>query len=181
MTLLPIIIAPDPRLKVVTAPVARVDDEARRLMDDMLETMYAADGIGLAAPQVGDTRRIIVVDVRRDEAGGEGGEEMRAPIRMANPELVWISDDDELHEEGCLSLPQHFADVSRPESVRVRYLDENNELREIEADGILATCVQHEMDHLDGILFVDHVSALKRNMILRKLQKSKKLTEAKTA
>ena len=179
MSLLPIIIAPDPRLKVVTAPVTRIDDEVRRLMDDMLETMYAADGIGLAAPQVGDTRRIIVVDVRRDEGGDENDKEARAPIRMANPELVWISDDDGLHEEGCLSLPRHFADVRRPESVRVRYLDENNELREIAADGVLATCVQHEMDHLDGILFVDHVSALKRNMILRKLQKSKKQAEAK--
>ncbi len=181
MSLLPIIIAPDPRLKIVTTPVAQVDDEVRRLMDDMLETMYAADGIGLAAPQVGDTRRIIVVDVRRDEVGEEEGEGEGAPIRMANPKLIWISDDDELHEEGCLSLPQHFAEVRRPESVRIRYLDENNELREIEADGILATCVQHEMDHLDGILFVDHVSALKRNMILRKLQKSKKLAEAKIA
>ncbi len=179
MTMLPIIIAPDPRLKIVATPVARVDDQVRRLMDDMLETMYAADGIGLAAPQVGETRRIIVVDVRRDELGDEDGDGEREPIRMANPELIWISDDDELHEEGCLSLPQHFAEVRRPEAVRIRYLDENNELKEIEADGILATCVQHEMDHLDGILFVDHVSALKRDMILRKLQKSKKQTEAK--
>jgi len=141
--------------------------------------MYAADGIGLAAPQVGDTRRIIVVDVRRDVLGDEAGDSNLAPICMANPELIWISEDGELHEEGCLSLPQHFSEVHRPTAIRVLYLDKNNELQKIEAGGILATCVQHEVDHLNGVLFVDHVSSLKRNMILRKLQKSKKQAEAK--
>jgi len=167
MAILPIVIAPDPRLKVKTKPVDGVDDAVRGLMDDMLETMYAAPGIGLAAPQVGETCRIIVIDVSHED-------DERAPMCMANPELIWVSDEDQTHEEGCLSLPEHFADVVRPESVRVRYIDRDNKTRELEADELLATCIQHEIDHLDGILFVDHVSALKRNMILRKLIKSKK-------
>jgi len=171
MALLPIIIAPDPRLKIKTKPVERVDAACRQLMDDMLESMYAADGIGLAAPQVGDDRSVIVVDCAR-------AEEDPAPIKMANPEIIEVSDEDRHHEEGCLSLPEHFAEVVRPESIRVRYIDENNELREMDADGILATCIQHEMDHLEGILFVDHISSLKRNMILRKLKKTKKQTAA---
>jgi len=167
MAKLDIIIAPDPRLKVKCAPVAKVDAATRKVMDDMLETMYAAPGIGLAAPQVSVARRIIVVDVARQ---GEPPQ----PYRMANPEIVWVSDDDIAYNEGCLSLPEHYADVTRPRAVRVRYLDHENEIRELEAEGLLATCVQHEMDHLDGILFVDHISALKRNMILRKLVKAKK-------
>lgn len=167
MALLPIIIAPDPRLKIKTKPVDKVDASTRQLMDDMLETMYAADGIGLAAPQIGDKRSVIVVDCSGKDADPQ-------PIKMANPEILEVSPQDLIHEEGCLSLPEHFAEVTRPDSIRVRYLDENNELREIDADGILAVCIQHEMDHLDGILFVDHVSALKRNMILRKLKKTKK-------
>ncbi|HTO83885.1 MAG TPA: peptide deformylase [Methylomirabilota bacterium] len=167
MAKLDIIIAPDPRLKVTCAPVAKVDASIRKLMDDMLETMYAAPGIGLAAPQVGVAKRIIVVDVARQD-------EPPQPYRMANPEIVWVSEDDIAYNEGCLSLPEHYADVTRPRAVRVRYLDHENEIRELEAEGLLATCVQHEMDHLDGILFVDHISALKRNMILRKLVKAKK-------
>lgn len=167
MAKLDIIIAPDPRLKIKCAPVARVDASIRRLMDDMLETMYAAPGIGLAAPQVGAPKRIIVVD-----AALKG--QPPQPHRMANPEIVWVSDEDAVYNEGCLSLPEHYADVIRPRSVRVRFLDHENEIRELEADGLLATCVQHEMDHLDGVLFVDHISALKRNMILRKLVKAKK-------
>jgi peptide deformylase len=168
MTVLPIIVAPDPRLKMKAKPVERVDAEIRRLMDDMLATMYAAPGIGLAAPQVGVLKRVIVLDLALDE------EDEPQPLRMANPELVHVSDDDATYSEGCLSLPDHYADVVRPAAIRVRYLDENDELRELEADGLLATCIQHEMDHLDGILFVDHISALKRNMILRKLLKAKK-------
>jgi len=167
MAVLPIIIAPDPRLKKKAKPVERVDSETRKLMDDMLETMYAAPGIGLAAPQVGALRRVIVIDIAHDE-------EEPQPLRMANPELIEVSDEDATYNEGCLSLPEHYADVVRPASIRVRYLDENDELRELSADGLLATCIQHEMDHLDGILFVDHISALKRNMILRKLLKQKK-------
>ena len=167
MAKLDIIIAPDPRLKLECAPVAKVDVAVRKLMDDMLETMYAAPGIGLAAPQVGVTRRVIVVD-----AAAKG--EPPQPYRMANPEITWASDEDNTYNEGCLSLPEHYADVVRPKAVRVRYLDHENLWRELELDGLLATCVQHEMDHLDGILFVDHISALKRNMILRKLLKAKR-------
>lgn len=167
MAFMPIIVAPDPRLKIKAKPVEAVDDSVRQLMDDMLESMYAANGIGLAAPQVGDSRRVIVVDVGRDEE--------RKPMFLANPQIIGVSDEDRTHEEGCLSLPEHFADVVRPERVRVRYLDRDNEIREIVAEDLLATCIQHEIDHLDGVLFVDHVSALKRNMILRKLQKAKKL------
>jgi len=171
MAKLPIITAPDPRLKKVSKPVERVDARVQRLMDDMLETMYDAPGIGLAAPQVGVLERVIVVDVARE------GEEPQ-PLQMANPELLWLSDDDATFEEGCLSVPEHYADVMRPSAIRVRYIDRENEIREREADGLLATCIQHEMDHLEGILFLDHISALKRNMILRKLTKAKK-SEAK--
>ena len=167
MARLPILVAPDPRLKAKAESVAAVDGEIRQLMDDMLETMYDANGIGLAATQVGVKKRVLVMDVR-------GEDEDPNPIRMANPEIVWASDVENLHEEGCLSLPEQYAEVMRPDAVRVRYLDHENEIRELEADGLLATCVQHEMDHLDGTLFVDHLSGLKRNMIIRKLQKARR-------
>ena len=167
MALMPIIIAPDPRLKIKTKPVDHVDAAVKTLMDNMLETMYAANGIGLAAPQVGDMRSVIVVDCARQD-------DNPAPIKMANPEIIAVSPNDNTHEEGCLSLPEHYADVVRPDSITLRYLNENNKILEIDADGILATCIQHEIDHLEGILFVDHISALKRNIILRKLKKVKK-------
>lgn len=167
MALLPILTAPDPRLKKISTPVKAVDAEIRKLMDDMLETMYQAPGIGLAAPQVGQLKRVIVLDIARE------GEEPQ-PLRLANPEIVWVSDDDAVYNEGCLSVPEHYADVARPASCRVRYLDEHNKPREIEADGLLATCLQHEIDHLDGVLFIDHLTSLKRNIILRKLLKMKK-------
>lgn len=167
MAILPILVAPDPRLKAPAKAVENVDGEIRQLMDDMLETMYQANGIGLAAPQVGVSKRVIVIDVARDD-------EQPNPIRMANPEIVWASETEQLHEEGCLSLPEQFADVLRPTAVRVRYLDHENEIRELDADEMLAICVQHEMDHLEGTLFVDHLSTLKRNMILRKLQKARR-------
>jgi peptide deformylase len=167
MALLPIITAPDPRLKLIAKPVASVDAEVRRLMDDMLETMYAAPGIGLAAPQVGVTRRVLVVDVARE---GESPQ----PLRIANPEILWRSEEMATYNEGCLSLPEHYADVERPARIKLRYLDYENEIREVEMEGLLATCVQHEMDHLDGVLFVDHISSLKRNIILRKLAKLKR-------
>ena len=167
MAIRPIIIAPDPRLKKRAQPVEAVDAEIRRLMDDMLETMYAAPGIGLAAPQVGVLKRVIVVDAARKDEEPE-------PLFLANPELLSVGEDDSVYEEGCLSLPDQFADVTRPEACRVRYVDRDNETREVEAEGILATCIQHEMDHLEGLLFVDHISALKRNIILRRLTKQKK-------
>ena len=171
MAVLPIITAPDKRLKVRSEPVRAVDAEVATLMDDMLETMYLAPGVGLAAPQIGVTKRVIVVDVGK-------AEEDRVPYRMANPELVWTSDKRSVYEEGCLSLPEHYADVERPEWIRVKYIDENNTEQELEANGLLATCIQHEMDHLDGVLFVDHLTSLKRNMIIRKLQKTKKMKAA---
>jgi peptide deformylase len=167
MALLPIITAPDPRLKIKARQVAKVDAKVRRLMDDMLETMYQAIGLGLAAPQVGIAQRVIVVDAARE------GED-RNPLRIANPEILWRSEETTIANEGCLSLPEHYADVSRPAEIRLRYLDHQNELREISAKGLLATCIQHEIDHLDGVLFVDHISALKRGMILRKLAKAKR-------
>ncbi len=167
MTIHPIIVAPDPRLKVKSKAVEKVDDDIRALMDDMLEVMYAANGIGLAAVQIGVAKRVIVIDVAREE-------EKPRPLCMANPEIIWLSDDEVLHEEGCLSLPEQYSEVVRPGTARVRYLDYQNEIRELDAEGIMGICVQHEMDHLEGILFVDHISALKRNMILRKLGKIKK-------
>ena len=158
MAELSIITAPDPRLKIKARPVAVVDDEIRRLMDDMLETMRKAIGIGLAAPQVGVAKRVIVLDVARQ---GEPPQ----PMMLANPEILWHSEELATFSEGCLSLPEHYADVTRPAQIRVRYLDYQNEIREIEASGLLATCIQHEMDHLDGVLFVDHISMVKRGMI----------------
>jgi peptide deformylase len=162
-----IIIAPDPRLKMVCTRVETVDEEITTLMSDMLETMYMAPGVGLAAPQVGVTKRIIVVDAAR-------GEEELTPYKIVNPEIVWSSEEEKIHEEGCLSLPTYYEDVVRPDRIRVRYTDENNTEQELEADGLLSVVIQHEMDHLEGLLFVDHISNLKRSMILRKLKKTKK-------
>lgn len=167
MARLPILTAPDPRLKLKAKRVAHVDDTVRRLMDDMLETMYEAPGIGLAAPQVGVLSAVVTIDISRDG-------EPRQPLALANPEILWVSEDDATFEEGCLSVPEHYAEVVRPRAVRIRYLDRENEIRELEADGLLATVLQHEMDHLDGVLFIDHISSLRRGMILRKLLKSKK-------
>ena len=170
MAIRPIIIAPDPVLKTKAKPVENIDGGIVRLMDDMLETMYRAPGIGLAAPQIGILQRVIVVDVAEKD-------EKPQPFAMANPEILWKSDETSVHNEGCLSLPDHYADVTRPKQVRLRYIDRNGEVRELDADNLLATCVQHEIDHLNGVLFIDHISLLKRNMILRKLQKAKKSQE----
>eukprot|EP00752_Nemacystus_decipiens_P017406 g15601.t1 len=167
MAILPILVAPHPVLKRKAEPVTAVTDEERRLLDDMLETMYDAPGIGLAAPQVGVSKRMLVVDVARE---GEAPQ----PMKLINPEILERSDDLAAYEEGCLSFPEQFAEVKRPARVRIAYLDETGEAREIEAEGLLATCLQHEIDHLDGVVFVDHISQLKRTMILRKLQKLKK-------
>ena len=174
MAQLPIITAPDPRLKIKARPVHAVDDKIRRLMDDMLDTMYQAIGIGLAAPQVGQSSRLIVLDVARE------GEKPQ-PLKLANPEILWRSSELATFSEGCLSLPEHYADVTRPVEVRLRYLDQENELRELHAKGLLATCLQHEIEHLDGILFVDHLSLVKRGMILRKLAKAKRSRVLATA
>ena len=167
MAKLTIITAPDPRLKIRAQPVAAVDAKIRRLMDDMLETMRAALGIGLAAPQIGVASRVIVLDAARE------GEEPQ-PMRLANPEILWRSEELATNNEGCLSLPEHYADVTRPAEIRLRYLDYRNEWCELHATGLLATCLQHEIEHLEGILFVDHLSLVKRGMILRKLVKAKR-------
>ena len=140
----------------------------------MLETMYGSIGIGLAAPQVGEASRVIVVDIARE------GEKPQ-PLKLANPEILWHSDELMTCNEGCLSLPEHYAEVTRPEKIRLRYLDYQNEIRELEASGLLATCLQHEIDHLDGVLFVDHISSLKRGIILRKLAKAKRSRVPATA
>jgi peptide deformylase len=174
MAQLPIITAPDPRLKITARPVPAVDDKIRRLMDDMLDTMYGAIGIGLAAPQVGQASRVIVLDVARE------GEKPQ-PLQLANPEILWRSPELTTGNEGCLSLPEHYAEVTRPAKIRLRYLDYQNEIREIETSGLLAMCLQHEIDHLDGVLFVDHISSLKRGMILRKLAKAKRIGVPATA
>ena len=171
MARLNIIVAPDPRLKIKSKPVETVDDRVRALMNDMLETMYSAPGVGLSAVQAGVPERIIVIDVAKDP-------DPPAPVRLVNPEIIWQADEIVLAEEGCLSLPEYYADVERPAAVEVRYLDENGENRTIKADGLLSTVLQHEMDHLEGILFVDHLSAIKRSIILRKLVKAKRLQAA---
>ena len=167
MAILKIIKAPDPILKKRCLPVDAVDSTIRRLMDDMLETMYDAPGIGLAAPQVAIHKRIIVVD------GSEKDAE-REPLFLANPELIQTSNELTTFNEGCLSFPDQYAEVERPKTVKVRYLDYNSEIKEIDADGLLSTCIQHEIDHLNGKLFVDRISLLKRNIIIRKMKKLKK-------
>jgi peptide deformylase len=170
MTVRPVIIAPDPRLKIVSTPVAKVDDEVRKLVDDMLESMYAADGIGLAAIQVGVPKRIIVMDLAQKEGKNE-------PRVFINPMITWASEETATFEEGCLSVPEIWDDVERPAHIKVEYLDRDGKKQTLEADGLLATCLQHEMDHLEGVLFIDHLSRLKRSMALKKLAKAKKLKE----
>ncbi len=171
MAIREILEAPDPRLKVISEPVEVVDDDLRRLMDDMVETMYAAPGIGLAAIQIGVPKRVLVLDISNDE-------EEPNPRYFVNPEIVWTSDELAIYNEGCLSLPEYYAEVERPAACRVEYLDYDGNPQTLEASGLLATCIQHECDHLEGILFVDHLSSLKRDMILRKLAKAKKLKAA---
>jgi peptide deformylase len=173
MAVLDIIEAPDRRLTTRSAPVERIDADLLRLLDNMLETMYAAPGIGLAAPQIGVLRRAFVADL------GDDGE--RAPLFVINPEIVSRSETTNVTEEGCLSLPKQFGDVVRFDQIRMRYLDREGAIQEIEAEGLLARCLQHEIDHLDGILFVDHLSPLKRSMILRRLTKAKRARERESA
>lgn len=167
MAQLPIITAPDARLKVTSEPVGTVDDALRRFMDDMLETMYQAPGIGLSAIQVGVAKRLMTVDVSAED-------ESRQPLFLINPEIIWNSEEGSLYDEGCLSLPEHYAEIERPAAIRVSFIDYHGKAQELEADGLLARCIQHEYDHLNGILFVDHLSAVKRNMILRKLVKARR-------
>jgi peptide deformylase len=188
MALRTILIAPDPLLKEASAAVAEVTDEIRRLMDDMLETMYAAPGIGLAAIQIGVAKRVIVMDLGRpkdgdseddedEAAAAKKRKEERAPMYFVNPEILWASDDYVICEEGCLSVPDLYEEVERPARVKVRYLDYHGQTQEIDAEGMLAVCLQHEMDHLEGTLFIDHLSRLKREMMLKKLAKARKAAE----
>ena len=167
MTIRPILTAPDKRLKLCSNPVDKVDEEICTLLEDMLETMYQGDGLGLAAIQVGVPKRAIVVDVHAPD-------DPPTPMKLVNPEILWFSSKRMLYEEGCLSFPDFFADVERATEVRVRYLDENGAAQEIEAAETLAVCLQHEVDHLDGKLFVDHLSLVKRGIILRKMAKARR-------
>ncbi len=164
---LDIIKLPDRKLRLVSAPIERIDDDLRRFADEMLATMYDAPGIGLAAIQVGVPRRMIVLDVaqREDESAPHD------PMVMINPEILRYSDDTVVREEGCLSIPEYYAEVERPASLRVRFLDRDGKRQELDAGGVLATCIQHEVDHLDGRLFIDHLSKLKRDMVIRKFSK----------
>jgi len=162
-----ILIIPDPLLRKVSEPVNSINTEIKNLMDDMLETMYAAPGIGLAAVQIGVLKRIIVIDLSK-----EG--EKKNPLFIVNPEITFKSNELISYEEGCLSIPNQFAEVKRPSSCKVNFLDYNGKKKEISADGLLATCIQHEVDHLDGILFIDHLSKLKKDLILKKTKKQKK-------
>jgi peptide deformylase len=172
MTVLRIYVAPHPVLKKKADPVEKVTDEDRKLMDDMLETMYVTDGIGLAAPQVGVSKRIIVMDIEQRRGEDLTPEQKRGnPRYFVNPEITWESEDLRVYNEGCLSVPGQYADVTRPDKVKVKYLDYDGKAQEIEADQMLATCIQHELDHLNGILFIDHLSTLKKDMLMRKLKK----------
>lgn len=167
MAILPIITAPDRRLKVKSKPVEAVDDKVRQILDDMLETMYQAPGIGLSAVQVGIPKCLITVDISKDD-------EDSAPLFLVNPEIVAYSEALETYNEGCLSLPDQFADLERPEGITVEFLDYHGEAQQLQAEGLLSRCIQHEMDHLQGRLFVDRLSTVKRSMILRKLDKAKR-------
>ncbi|GGE01200.1 peptide deformylase [Polymorphobacter glacialis] len=184
MAILEIIETPDPRLRVISTPVASVTDAHRTLIADMFETMYDAPGIGLAAVQVGVAERILVIDLQRPaddtdpDADPKDVKYVNEPRVFINPEIVWESDELTVYNEGCLSVPELFADVDRPSRVRAKWLDETGAAHEQELDGMLATCLQHEMDHLEGVLFIDHLSKLKRDMMLKKLEK---LRRAKAA
>ena len=167
MAIRDILVVPNPVLKQVSKPVEQVDDELRALMDDMLETMYAAPGIGLAAIQIGEPKRVIVMDLARE------GED-KQPRYFVNPEILWTSEETLPYEEGCLSVPEYYDEVQRPAQVKLRYLNYQGEQVEEDADGLFAVCIQHEMDHLDGVLFIDHLSRLKREQAIKKVKKQAK-------
>jgi peptide deformylase len=171
MTVRPILTAPDPRLQAVSTDVERVDDEIRALVTDMTDSMYAAEGIGLAAIQIGVAKRILVIDLDQKEGN-------KNPRAFINPKITWASEEMATYEEGCLSVPEIWDDVERPARVKADYLDIDGKPQTLEADGLLATCLQHEMDHLNGVLFIDHLSRLKKSMAVKKLTKAKKLQAA---
>jgi len=171
MTARPILTAPDPRLQAVSTDVERVDDDIRALVADMTDSMYAAEGIGLAAIQIGVAKRILVIDLDQKEGN-------KNPRAFINPKISWASEEMATYEEGCLSVPEIWDDVERPARIKAEYLDSDGKLQTLEADGLLATCLQHEMDHLNGVLFIDHLSRLKKSMAVKKLTKAKKLQAA---
>jgi peptide deformylase len=177
MALLPIIEVPDPLLRTQSAPVERTDDDLQRLISDMFETMYKAPGIGLAAVQVGITRRLLIIDLQEPDAVPEGEEEgppVKRPHVFINPEILHNSDARKTYNEGCLSIPDQYAEIERPDIVRARWTDEKGRTQEGEFDGLMSVCLQHEVDHLNGVLFIDHLSRLKRDMIVKKVVKSRK-------
>jgi peptide deformylase len=167
MALRDILIIPDKRLRVVSEPVRTVDTQIRALAEDMMETMYDAPGIGLAAIQIGQPLRLVTMDLAKKD-------EEKAPQVFINPQITWSSDEMNVHEEGCLSIPEYYEEVERPAKVRFSYLDLDGKLQEVEADGIFATCIQHEIDHLNGVLFIDHISKLKRDRVVKKFTKMAK-------
>ena len=170
MTIRKILTEPNKILRKKSEPVDKVDEDIKKIMDDMLETMYAAPGIGLAAIQIGIPKRVIVMDISSKQ-------EPKKPMFFINPEIINKSDNNSTYEEGCLSVPGQFAEIDRPEKCHIKYLDYNGKQQEIKAEGMLATCIQHEMDHLEGILFIDYLSKLKKSMIIKKLSKQKKAIE----
>lgn len=174
MAILPILEAPDPRLRTISSPVEAIDDDLQRLIDDMFETMYDAPGIGLAAIQVGVPKRVLVMDLQEPESDEEGAPPVKKPMVFINPEILEDSDELSVYNEGCLSVPDQFAEVERPASIRASWMDRDGRIHEERLEGLLATCLQHEMDHLQGVLFIDHLSRLKRDMLLKKLTKARK-------
>lgn len=164
MAIRDIIILPDKQLRLVSTPVEKVTAEVRKLAEDMFETMYDAPGIGLAAIQIGEPLRVVTMDLAKKD-------DEKAPRVFINPQIIWSSEEKSVHEEGCLSIPEYYEEVERPAQVKVRYLDLDGKEREEQADGLFATCIQHEIDHLNGILFIDHLSKLKRDRVIKKFTK----------
>ncbi|MGO4573157.1 peptide deformylase [Microvirga sp. 2TAF3] len=167
MTIRPLVILPDPKLRLVSEPVKEITDEIRKLADDMLETMYDAPGVGLAAIQIGVPLRVVTMDVSKSESEHQ-------PLVLINPEVTWASEEKRVYEEGCLSIPEYYEEVERPDRVRFRYMNLNGEIVEQDAEALMATCVQHEIDHLNGVLFIDHLSKLKRDRVMTKFKKAAK-------
>ncbi len=170
MAIRELVLLPDPQLKLVSKPVTEVTAEIRKLAADMLDTMYDAPGIGLAAIQIGVAKRVVTIDLAKSD-------EEKQPIVFLNPEIIWESEEASAYEEGCLSIPDYYEEVERPASVKVRYMNLDGKTVELEADGLMATCIQHEIDHLDGVLFIDHISKLKRDRCIKKFAKQAKERE----
>lgn len=174
MAIRPILEAPDPRLRTISTPVEAIDDELQVLIDDMFDTMYDAPGIGLAAIQVGVPKRVLVIDLQEPESDEEGAPAVKRPMVFINPQILDGSDELSIYNEGCLSVPDQFAEVERPATIRASWMDRDGRIHEERLTGLLATCLQHEMDHLEGVLFIDYLSRLKRDMVLKKLAKARK-------